>query len=377
MPRFLPSLIVVFGAALAATWLLFVGFARLTGSDINPLRPELGSLAPERLFDVTRAAATAAGLLAGVFAIVYAYRKQRVQEAAGKREDSQQLAKRYQDAAEQLGHSQAAVRLAGIYAMSRLADDWVDQRQQCVDVLCAYLRLPAALEDHDRESVIRRTIVDEILTHTTTGRSDGRAWTDLRLDLSRAHLESMAANDQTFSNLILDGADLRGDIDFSGSRLTGILSMRDAHVRGSLSFAFVGREGRVQSWGTRVYEGGSLRMDVSVESAARNDFAQFTFAYSIVDEGADFVLTLSPGSMKRSFDLGGSEISGRLAIYGTGQECDPGAVVLRDVSTHGTGEIGLQKELLGASGIVSPHPRLLESKIMMFEVGEWTVVEDD
>ncbi|MFD9499878.1 hypothetical protein [Streptomyces sp. NPDC060035] len=34
-----------------------------------------------------------------------------------------------------LGHDQAAVRLAGVYALARLADDWAEQRQVCIDVL--------------------------------------------------------------------------------------------------------------------------------------------------------------------------------------------------------------------------------------------------
>ena len=35
-------------------------------------------------------------------------------------------------------------RLAGVYAMAQLADDWADPdaRRQCVAVLCAYLRMP-------------------------------------------------------------------------------------------------------------------------------------------------------------------------------------------------------------------------------------------
>ena len=36
----------------------------------------------------------------------------------------------------------AAVRLAGVYAMAGLADDWPENRQTCVDVLCGYLRMP-------------------------------------------------------------------------------------------------------------------------------------------------------------------------------------------------------------------------------------------
>jgi hypothetical protein len=34
------------------------------------------------------------------------------------------------------------VRLAGVYAMGELADDWQAGQQACIDVLCAYLRMP-------------------------------------------------------------------------------------------------------------------------------------------------------------------------------------------------------------------------------------------
>ena len=53
------------------------------------------------------------------------------------------LNERFATAAEQLGSDKpAAVRLAGVYAMAGLADDWEENRQTCVDVLCAYLRMP-------------------------------------------------------------------------------------------------------------------------------------------------------------------------------------------------------------------------------------------
>jgi hypothetical protein len=34
------------------------------------------------------------------------------------------------------------VRLAGVYAIAGLADDWEENRRTCVDVLCVYLRMP-------------------------------------------------------------------------------------------------------------------------------------------------------------------------------------------------------------------------------------------
>jgi hypothetical protein len=52
------------------------------------------------------------------------------------------LNERFAAAAEQLGSDKPAVRLAGVYAMAGLADDWEENRQVCVDVLCAYLRMP-------------------------------------------------------------------------------------------------------------------------------------------------------------------------------------------------------------------------------------------
>ena len=52
------------------------------------------------------------------------------------------LNERFATGAEQLGSDKPAVRLAGVYAMAGLADDWEENRQVCVDVLCAYLRMP-------------------------------------------------------------------------------------------------------------------------------------------------------------------------------------------------------------------------------------------
>ena len=53
------------------------------------------------------------------------------------------LNERFATAAGQLGSDKPPeVRLAGVYAMAGLADDWEDNRQTCVDVLCGYLRMP-------------------------------------------------------------------------------------------------------------------------------------------------------------------------------------------------------------------------------------------
>lgn len=49
----------------------------------------------------------------------------------------------YGKAVEQIGSDKPAVRLAGFYALERLAQDNIGQRQTIVNVLCAYLRMPS------------------------------------------------------------------------------------------------------------------------------------------------------------------------------------------------------------------------------------------
>src|SRR5690606_34616072 len=94
----------------------------------------------------------AGGLVLGVggsVALVVAYRRQRLGEEEHLRQDQASLRdrtrlynERFARAADQLGSERAAVRLAGIYAMAGLGDDWEEGRQACIDVLCAYLRMP-------------------------------------------------------------------------------------------------------------------------------------------------------------------------------------------------------------------------------------------
>ena len=61
------------------------------------------------------------------------------------------LNERFATAAEQLGDDKPpTVRLAGVYAMAGLADDWPENRQTCVDVLCGYLRMPYESDPGDK-----------------------------------------------------------------------------------------------------------------------------------------------------------------------------------------------------------------------------------
>ena len=90
------------------------------------------------------------------------------------------LNERFATAAEQLGSDKPPLWLAGVYAMAVLADDWEENRQTCIDVLCAYLRMPYAPDPGDEapeqerftfraNREVRHTIIRVITAHLKEG----------------------------------------------------------------------------------------------------------------------------------------------------------------------------------------------------------------
>ncbi|MFI7640623.1 pentapeptide repeat-containing protein [Nonomuraea sp. NPDC049400] len=77
---------------------------------------------------------------------------------------------RFSKAVEQLGSSQAPVRLGGLYALEQLAQNNPGLRQTVVDVVCAYLRMPwTPPRKEDRQEQIRAA------QRASRTRSPGRA----------------------------------------------------------------------------------------------------------------------------------------------------------------------------------------------------------
>ncbi|WP_243769905.1 pentapeptide repeat-containing protein [Amycolatopsis acidicola] len=99
----------------------------------------------------------------------------------------------YLKAVEHLGSEKAPVRLAGLYALDRLAQDNPPQRQTIVNVISAYLRMPYQLPADNGEQLQEREVritAQRIITgHLNPDNEDGsRFWEHIRLDLSGALL---------------------------------------------------------------------------------------------------------------------------------------------------------------------------------------------
>ncbi|WP_433710664.1 pentapeptide repeat-containing protein [Nocardia sp. CA-084685] len=162
--------------------------------------------------DLTKIALSVAAGVGGAVALVVAYRRQRDLERG-------RFAELFGAAARQLGDADPAVRIAGVYAMAGVADEFSapTRRQQCIDVLCGYLRLPydpAGGSDHlvsrvesadeagtkvervfqfrQSDGEVRRTIVKVIADH-----------------LKRSADVSWSACDFTFNGAVIEKADFR------------------------------------------------------------------------------------------------------------------------------------------------------------------------
>lgn len=112
------------------------------------------------------------------------------------------LTERFGKAAEQIGHNEPTVRLAGVFAMAALADEWREQRQQRVDVLCAYMRLPPRKQPGEKQ--VRGTIVDVIADHVS--KSASVSWSALNFNFT--------------------GATFIGDTSFPGATFAGYASFK-------------------------------------------------------------------------------------------------------------------------------------------------------
>ncbi|MEV0663868.1 hypothetical protein ACIBI3_21860 [Actinomadura luteofluorescens] len=116
------GLVVVMTAVLAV-----LGFPHLEHTKALPL---------SQLLDVLKLVLGTVAGVGALFALVMAYRRQRVAEVAELREHQRArddltrvFNERFGTASAQLGHDEPAVRLAGAYAMAGLADDWEQGRQ--------------------------------------------------------------------------------------------------------------------------------------------------------------------------------------------------------------------------------------------------------
>ena len=183
--------------------------------------------------------------------------QQRVAEDA--REDSveRRITELYTRAVEQLGSDKAPVRLGGLYALERLAQNDKRQRQTIVNVLCAYLRMPyspppepsddvasSQIDDSDekrmQEREVRLTAQRILAVHlrpdSDTKGSIEKFWGAVDLDLTGADLVDLDFRECHMRLATFAGARFHGTAWFTGARFTDKAVFYKAHFGCGVQF---------------------------------------------------------------------------------------------------------------------------------------------
>ncbi|MET7335984.1 pentapeptide repeat-containing protein [Nonomuraea sp. NPDC005650] len=338
-------------AGITAWWL---------SSGLPPLKPAQEATAR---IDVIRTALAAGAGVGAAITLMLAFRRQRHHEivAASTEHDASErrVTELYTKAAEQLGNAQAPVRLAGLYALERLAQNNPDQRQTIVNVICAYLRMPYTPPSEDRHDKIRtaqriarhgawarasaaagdrdaqeerqvRLTAQRILTdhlHYTKAPASGRGqrrisdlnarfWRDIRLDLTGATLLDFDLADCRVSSAEFHKTAFTGFTTFGGAIFTDTVWFSEATFIDVPRFSGATFDDTV--WFDRTtFDNGSRFDRTTFSGTAWFDRATFTGATSF--GGATFTDTAAFGgaTFTDTVWFGGATFAGNAWFGGT------------------------------------------------------------
>ncbi|MGW7513840.1 pentapeptide repeat-containing protein [Streptomyces massasporeus] len=272
-------------AVLVAAAVFYTGWDLLGARGLKPEH----RIDSKTLFDLVK---LSFGVVAGagaLVALVVAYRRQRVDEDGALREATRLHTERFTTAVSQLGDDSAAVRLGGVHALAGLADDAPtrDLRQTCIDVLCAYLRLPYRAQDDlpvgDTEAQhaylalreVRHTVIRVIRDHFRLALDHPHCWQGHHLD---------------FTNVVFDGGDLAGAVfrdtvvDFSGAVFDGgKMRFNEAVFSGTVDFSRVAFTAGAVDFEGALFLGGDVIFTRAKFCGSMVDFRNAVFHGSTID----------------------------------------------------------------------------------------------
>lgn len=290
------SILFAIAFALLFEWVLFgllakdwtwpwVQVRELNGASDSLVQPAIALLTP----------------IIALVSAVFSYRKSTLALAESQRADVAAFQQRFIDGAKLLADINASTRIAGATAMGSLARDWVENRQECVNVLCGYLRVKpvkTVLTEtitqgrqvftwEEGEDVVRREVVSQLRRILTTGSEVRPGLAPLRLDLQGAWLPP----DCDFGEARFDGqacfdlAHFTGSARFNNAEFTDLVTFQGARFAGDAWFE------RARFYSAAVFSDVEISGDAVFSDAAFATASQFTnttFSVSPRFEGAIF-----------------------------------------------------------------------------------------
>ncbi|MGO4253023.1 pentapeptide repeat-containing protein [Paenarthrobacter nicotinovorans] len=229
----------------------------------------------------------AAGLFGGLVFVAFTVLRYRghlqaderlqIERRASALSSVEHFSERFAKAADMLGSDKVATRMGGAYALAALTDEWAENRQQCIDLLCGYLRTPISysLEASDQirnvasplgippsmkpgpdetsqaeskvvdsyrkrmhnlgreaskharaEFAVRGAILSSISRGTSRQIDDPQSWSDCSFDLSGSYLPA----------LDFSGSKFLETINFNTSIFCGTVNLRNAYFAKNAQF---------------------------------------------------------------------------------------------------------------------------------------------
>ena len=276
------------------------------------------------------------------------------------------LNERFATAAGQLGSDQpAAVRLAGVYAMAGLADDWPENRQTCVDVLCGYLRMPYQADPGQEAPEPERLAF--------------RASREVHLTVIRvitAHLKDDAAMSWQglnfdFTGVVFDGGN------FTFAKFTGgEVSFDEAKFpSGWVRFDAAEFSGGKVSFASAEFSGGTVSFDAATFSGARVSFygakfsgGEVSFDGQVSGGGVDFTFAKFSGG--DVFFRGISVTGGWVSFYGA--EFTGGNVDFYRAEFSG-GKVHFYRARFWGGQVSFGNAKFSGAIVDFSDVGDWSV----
>ncbi|MEU8382926.1 pentapeptide repeat-containing protein [Streptosporangium sp. NPDC048865] len=258
----------------------------------------------EMRLDAVKTGLTVGAGAVGLVALLLGVRRQwlgeRTQAYQEYDADERRVTELYTKATDQLGHDKAAVRLAGLHALERVAQGNPEHRQTVVDVICAYLRMPpvpAAPVDGEpggreeaidpQELQVRATAQGILRNHLRWSRSEPvrpvTFWPDIDLDLTGAWLVKSAFVDCRMREARFGGVRFEGFARFDRAVFEGV-----AVFGGTL---FAGRAAWEEANYKAGFEGAVFKDEVMFREAVfalRADFREVVFERTVFFDRAVF-----------------------------------------------------------------------------------------
>lgn len=226
---------------------------------------ELGTGETNR-YTVARMVLFIGAALVGVVGVVVTYRRQQLLEEG-------HFLELLGKSASQLGDANPTVQAAGIYTLAGLADRSPrDRKQQCVSVLCTYLRLPYTPSHPGGATEVTTSIVRKFKSENTAGlveeehtlalRPHDRQTRETIVRVITQHLKEDAASRWSnlnfdFSGAVFDYGDFKKSIftgamvDFTNATFTGEANFSGATFAGKANFENATFTGRADFWNTK------------------------------------------------------------------------------------------------------------------------------